>query len=171
MKRCFNGSLLVLAFVALGSGCCCTPQPCGPRGGCLTGMLGCASGCGDTYVDEWCSDPPQCCDPCDNCGNWVGEDPCCHPLVGSMNWLFGIRYVDGCCDDGCSSCCSSGPSCGSGCSSCGSGGHHHGEEYWEEAPSPEPELAPTPAREMVQRSRTRRPLPNYARPTNYRRTR
>src|SRR4026209_2031199 len=33
-------------------------------------LLGCGSGCGEFYYDEWLSDPPQCCDPCDNCGNW-----------------------------------------------------------------------------------------------------
>lgn len=39
-------------------GLCC---PCGSCGG-----------CGEFYWSEWHSDPPQCCDPCDDCGNWVG---------------------------------------------------------------------------------------------------
>ena len=41
-------------------GLCC---PCG--GGC--------GGCdGEPYWSEWHNDPPRCCDPCDDCGNWVG---------------------------------------------------------------------------------------------------
>lgn len=37
---------------------------CCPSGGC--------GGCGELYWNEWHSDPPACCDPCDNCGTWVG---------------------------------------------------------------------------------------------------
>jgi len=37
---------------------------CCPNGGC--------GGCGELYWSEWHSDPPACCDPCDDCGNWVG---------------------------------------------------------------------------------------------------
>jgi hypothetical protein len=40
----------------------------------------CCDSCGEKYCCEWCSDPPACCEPCDNCGNfqacnksrWVG---------------------------------------------------------------------------------------------------
>lgn len=36
----------------------------------------CGSGCGgcdgEKYWSEWHNDPPACCDPCDQCGNWVG---------------------------------------------------------------------------------------------------
>jgi len=38
----------------------------------LGNLMGCASGCGEVYWGEWTSDPPDCCDPCDDCGNWVG---------------------------------------------------------------------------------------------------
>ncbi|WP_146443611.1 hypothetical protein [Botrimarina colliarenosi] len=41
---------------------------CCPQG---SGCGGCG-GCGDLYWNEWHSDPPRCCDPCDDCGNWVG---------------------------------------------------------------------------------------------------
>jgi hypothetical protein len=35
----------------------------------------CDSGCGETYWGEFHSDPPDCCDPCDNCGNYIGPSP------------------------------------------------------------------------------------------------
>jgi hypothetical protein len=31
------------------------------------------SQCGETYYSEWFNDPPDCCDPCDNCGHYVGR--------------------------------------------------------------------------------------------------
>lgn len=37
---------------------------CCPNGGC--------GGCGELYWNEWHSDPPSCCDPCNDCGDWVG---------------------------------------------------------------------------------------------------
>jgi hypothetical protein len=58
---------------------------CGVCGGACEGhtpssytkhMLTCASGCGEIYWDEWLSDPPDDCDPCDHCGNFVGPRPC-----------------------------------------------------------------------------------------------
>lgn len=40
----------------------------------------CGDGCGEKYCSEWSNDPPACCEPCDNCGNYQG----CHknPWVG-----------------------------------------------------------------------------------------
>jgi len=32
----------------------------------------CGSQCGEVYRNEWFSDPPACCDPCDHCGNYTG---------------------------------------------------------------------------------------------------
>jgi hypothetical protein len=32
----------------------------------------CGSGCGEKYWGGWHGDPPDCCDPCDRCGNWTG---------------------------------------------------------------------------------------------------
>lgn len=33
---------------------------------------GCEDGCGEKYWGDWCSDPPDCWDPCDCNGNFVG---------------------------------------------------------------------------------------------------
>ncbi len=64
---------LVVCLLA-GSGCCCV-QGTGPCGGCgscssgscglgpLAGFRACSGGCGETYVDEWVSEPP-CVDKC-----------------------------------------------------------------------------------------------------------
>ncbi|HEY1785250.1 MAG TPA: hypothetical protein VGG30_06855 [Pirellulales bacterium] len=30
-------------------------------------------GCGERMVNHWWNDPPQCCDPCDSCGNFTGR--------------------------------------------------------------------------------------------------
>lgn len=35
---------------------------------------GCA-GCGELYWSDFYNEPPDCCDPCDRCGNWTGR---CH---------------------------------------------------------------------------------------------
>jgi hypothetical protein len=67
----------------------------------------CRTGCGEIYWDEWLSDPPDCCDPCDDCGNWVGPQACCRkrPMGGLWSMLWGCRgesCAEGeCCDDGC----------------------------------------------------------------------
>jgi hypothetical protein len=39
----------------------------------LLALGGCGQqGCGDVYWHEFHSDPPDCCDPCDEYGNWTG---------------------------------------------------------------------------------------------------
>lgn len=38
----------------------------------LSGIYGC-SGCGERYWGDFYGDPPDCYDPCDNCGNYVGN--------------------------------------------------------------------------------------------------
>lgn len=86
--------------------------PCGY----LKYMLTCGSGCsGDLYYNEWISDPPDCCDPCDNCGNWCEGGGCCRrrPIWHGLQALWGRRY--------CPSCGEYGPSygeSGGGCASC-----------------------------------------------------
>ncbi len=58
---------------------------CGPSHPCYgRGLLGwlfalfrphgawCDGGCGERYWGGFLSDPPDCCDPCDRLGNWVG---------------------------------------------------------------------------------------------------
>jgi hypothetical protein len=54
---------------------------------CGTGCSGCD---GEIYWSEWYNDPPQCCDPCNQCGQWTGpstytnpDAPCnCGPSAG-----------------------------------------------------------------------------------------
>src|SRR5687767_15100972 len=65
----------------------CGPSACEPCGSCREcGILPflrysktCGKGCGEIYINEWVSDPPDCCDPCDKCyGQWTGaQGPCC----------------------------------------------------------------------------------------------
>jgi hypothetical protein len=68
-------------------------------------MLSCNTGCGEVYWDEWLSDPPDCCDPCDNHGNWTGLGACCLPPFSWCN-MFGVRHtgVDSASCSSCSSC-------------------------------------------------------------------
>ncbi|HEV3137405.1 MAG TPA: hypothetical protein VGZ26_05865 [Pirellulales bacterium] len=58
---------LVLIAVALASeaGCTC-PGDCWPNG-----KTWCGSECGEFYWHEWFSHKPECCDPCDRCGNYT----------------------------------------------------------------------------------------------------
>jgi hypothetical protein len=51
---------------ALGLLRCCFH--CGWWGGCGA----CGGGCGEFYWSDFHSVPPNCCDPCDRCGNWTG---------------------------------------------------------------------------------------------------
>jgi len=39
----------------------------------LRGATYCESGCGERYWGDWYGDPPDCHDPCDQCGNYVGR--------------------------------------------------------------------------------------------------
>ncbi|MFO0868502.1 MAG: hypothetical protein U0935_06095 [Pirellulales bacterium] len=133
----------------------------------------CRWGCGEIYWDEWLSDPPDCCDPCDGCGNWAGPQSCCRssPLSSLWSFLCGCRGEP--CRDG--EDCSGG--CGrSGCSSCVSAGADEGpfaDEPTLQAPLPaeEPEPAPMPARKPDPKAkRPARPYhPSYTRPASLRR--
>lgn len=73
----------------------------------------CRTGCAEIYVDEWLSDPPEDCDPCDDHGNWIGPQPCCRkrPVGGLWSLLWGCRgdtCADGeCCDGSCEGGCES----------------------------------------------------------------
>lgn len=64
------------------------PAPCACRRGLIRGPLsfvfalftagsypGCYGGCGERYWGDWYGDPPECCDPCDNQGNFTGGGP------------------------------------------------------------------------------------------------
>ena len=129
----------------------CGAKSLGHRGG-LSGIclpllstrLACGSGCGDVYWNEWICDPPECCDPCDDGGCWVGPQRSVHPggvVRGAVHrvkgaavrvihlGLYGYRgEVCGCggcgggcstCDStvdcGCSACVECGPACVDGC--------------------------------------------------------
>jgi len=53
--RCGHGGLLAWVF------------------GLLRGSTYCDSGCGERYWGDWYGDPPDCHDPCDQCGNYIGR--------------------------------------------------------------------------------------------------
>lgn len=144
MATYFRASWILTCLMTLvGAGCCCTQgmNTCGgsyyssctscPTGGCetgcgtggcgpgrLIGLASCRGGCGETYVDEWVSEPP-CIDNCGYCDS--GCDNCRQPVRSMLRLLWGTPYDGGCgCSTGCDSGCSSG--CDGGCSSCGGGG-------------------------------------------------
>ncbi len=91
----------------------------------------CGNGCGEVYYGEWLSNPPDCCDPCDN------AQQCTPPIVPQCGFfyrlfrgLYGVRLPqDDCCEEECIEDCGSCDSCGGGevihegpdCSSCAGG--------------------------------------------------
>jgi hypothetical protein len=58
-----------------GRGTCCDRTPCGPLTF-LFSIFNCNTwrgpSCGERYWGDFYSDPPECHDPCDTCGNYVG---------------------------------------------------------------------------------------------------
>jgi hypothetical protein len=74
----------------------------------------CGAGCGGMYFNEWIADPPDACDPCDDCGNFIGRQ-CCMPRF--RRWAVAARSMWGFRYDGrCGSC---GGNCGGGCAHAG----------------------------------------------------
>ena len=175
-------ALLIAVAVLYCSGCACTHSSmygggCGATGcddcgvascepACGCGVETCSSGCGEVYWGEWTNNPPDCCDPCNNCGDFTGGggccDPCCtpwSPFRGLAN-LWGYRYT---------------PACGvggyGGCDSCGGvsdGMYMSDEMYMDDGmsmptnmqggetivlPQPEPASAPTKAASLRRRVR------------------
>ncbi|WP_237607295.1 hypothetical protein [Roseimaritima sediminicola] len=134
---------LCVLIVVLATGCCgplaCGPMACGPVGHGVVGHGslghgGCASGCGECYIDPWINEPATC-DPCDACGNYNGQScGSCRPVIGLIPSLWGYRYDGGCCDGGgCGACdvgCDTHPGGDCGCGSHGGpvihGGGHGG---------------------------------------------
>ena len=139
MATYFRASWILTCLMTLvGAGCCCTQgmNTCGgsyyasctscPTGACgsggcgpggLLGLASCRGGCGETYVDEWVSEPP-CIDDCGYCDS--GCDNCRRPVRSMLRLLWGVPYDGGCgCGTGCDSGCSS--VCDGGCESCGGG--------------------------------------------------
>ena len=111
-------------------------------------MLTCASGADEIYWGEWTSDPPAPCDPCDDCGNWIGPQACCPPKGLHKLWYGLLGRRDGGCLDNC------------GCDDCA----QVAPEVWEEpilsspetfetVPAPLPDQTPSPeARRTHRRS-------------------
>lgn len=67
---------------------------CGTCGGTCEGhtpasyighQLRCAGGCGEIYWGPWSDAPPDRCDPCNDCGDFVG-DRCCTPKLREKIW-------------------------------------------------------------------------------------
>ena len=112
-------SVLLFSIVALASSGCCGPAilggcsdcdgvgfqqsiPCGPLDNFrqMKRNLICDGGCGETYVGEWTSTPPDCTDPC-NGPRWIGGAVAARPFC---NWqpgmflgsLWGQRFCEGC---------------------------------------------------------------------------
>jgi hypothetical protein len=148
---------------------------CGARRG--FGPLGfakymgtCGAGCGKMYAGEWLADPPDNCDPCDDCGNYIGRQ-CCMPRV--WRWAVGARSMWGYRYD------QAGSSCGPGCTHHAGGGEviydgqvrDSGQSEEElRVPVPEPEPEPEPAEPRETRSvkipwRQSSPGDYYPRPT------
>lgn len=128
-----------------GSAGCCPSLTCSPCGGgikyWLNGRCYCGKSCCDRYWGEWVSDPPDCCDPCNQCGNFVGPRGC---GPGPIRRLLSHIACNSCCNScggaGCDICGGgyvpghSSP----GCSTCG-GGHGHSSlmhENWDHKVAP-----------------------------------
>ncbi len=128
MATYFRASWILTCFMTLvGAGCCCRQgmntcnsgySSCSscPTGGCgagpLLGLASCRGGCGETYVDEWVSEPP-CIDDCGYCDSGCDRCRSSRPVRSVLRALWGTPYNGGC---GCGS-----SSCDGGCSSCGAG--------------------------------------------------
>jgi hypothetical protein len=103
------------------------PCSCPPIFGGFFNMLTCGAGCGDIYWGEWINDPPDDCDPCDDCGNWIGPQSCCPPKGLLKLWYGLLGRRDGGCLDNC------------GCDDCA----HVAPEVWEEPILSSPETIET----------------------------
>src|SRR6478609_2719289 len=199
----------------LWNGCCndCGPGPCESCadrcGGCQTcGIFGhggllpalrgnmiCGKGCSDIYINEWISDPPDCCDPCDKCyGEFTGPHGfCCQgPFQRILSAMHGYRY---CPAPNCGPWrpifghCGCGPAYGThcggdiGCSTCAGGAPQGGEVYYDEqpgntAPRPTPSTTrstqsppkPTPTAteetSIMEENRAPRAMPQPGRPVH-----
>ena len=120
-------ALALLAAVLGGSSGCCGGPLCCLEKSYWRHHWGCSQ-CGEYYWSEWFNDPPDCCDPCNNCGDYVGKKPCSRCAQGPA--------CSECVGPICSEC-----STGSSCSTCGDRPHarhaHHrempdGDEMYQE---------------------------------------
>ena len=113
--HCFQRYYVPSDCQTCGDPCLGSCDACGVCGGDCLGhtpasylkhSLTCKVGCGELYWDEWKSDPPACCDPCDNCGNWTGPQGCGPPfwcrVFSGIHSLWGYRGAGSCATcDGC----------------------------------------------------------------------
>ncbi len=129
-------AFLFLGVIAMATSGCCGPRGCGT--GCRSGQcsallaggplaaarnarrsLICGSGCGEAYIGEWISTPPDCSDPCCDdqfVGGAVKARPFSRPRGALLRGLYGSRGYSA--EAGSTSC-----GCGeSACGSCASGG-------------------------------------------------
>ena len=137
MSRCFLFLLSTFVVCIMSVGCCgprCGVTSCNDCDGIgygervipqrpfdriRNGSLFCGSGCGEVYVDEWLSGPPECCDPCSG-ADWVGgnssggcsacEVPCWQP--GNLLRRLGAGLLGG------RNCTGTESSADCGCSNC-----------------------------------------------------
>lgn len=178
--RCFCLPCLPKPIVWNGCGNECAPhacQGCGDMGcgGCgplsqglfpwLGGLWTCGRGCSEIYYDEWASDPPDCCDPCDQCyGSFTGQGGgycCLGPFQRLLAATHGYRYcappstgpwkpIFGHCGHAGGACGCGDPGCG-----CGGGAPHGADVYYDgpmtvtEAPGPTTQSTPAPATKGV----------------------
>lgn len=88
----------------------CTAAPCCGLTpfGLIRNMFTCNAGCGEIYWGEWYYDPPDACDPCNDCGDYVGPR-CCPPRGWLRFWhgLHGGRFCPTGCEVGCGAPCAS----------------------------------------------------------------
>jgi len=141
-----------------GQSCADFCGPCGGCGifshglcGCLRNCLSCGRGCNDVYINEWISDPPDCCDPCDKCyGQFTGQQGycCLGPFQRLLACLHGYSY---CPPPNCGPWrpifghCGTCPPCGcggAGCASCGGGPVHGADIYYQGPVGTNKTLAP-----------------------------
>jgi hypothetical protein len=102
---------LTACLAAVATTGCVSPLGCGS---CAHGPIsfsqqsnGCGKcdGCGELYIDPWINHPPDCCDPCDRCGNHSGQS-CgkCRSVFGGIRTLWGYRCDEGCDQGGQATC-------------------------------------------------------------------
>lgn len=173
--NCGNPCLPALAYDRVWKGDCNECGDCygGARGYYHCGLLPmlrahigmhgtCGRGCGEVYWGEWVSDPPDCCDPCNSCGDWQNQQ-CCSPGLlrrlwwGAHGYRLGGQHGDANCCGGCGSCGGGIAAAGfydggPGCASCGGG--HGGEIH----------TAPIPGGNILNENWETEPLPTSNRP-------
>ena len=123
----------------------CGPSACEPCGDCcrecgilpfFRRSLTCGKGCGEIYVNEWVSDPPDCCDPCDMCyGQWTGAQGSCRlgPFQRILAAFHGYSYCQRpYSGPWCPPC--GRPACGPDCG-CGGNVAPHGADIYYEGPT------------------------------------